>query len=79
MSKEEKPFRKEAGKIRGNKLKEIALSDNNTFSERMRAIDLLGELGDEAFDELADIASKGLTYSERMNALDMLEKIIKSD
>ncbi len=70
--------KKETGKIRGGKLKGIALSENNTFSERMRAIDLLGELGDDAFDELSDIASKGLTYSERMNALDMLEKIIKS-
>lgn len=77
MSKEEKSSRRELGKNRGNKLKEIALSDTNTFSERMRAIDLLGELGDEAFDDLADIASKGLTYSERMNALDMLEKIVK--
>lgn len=74
MSKEEKASR---GKDRGGKLKEIALSDTNTFSERMRAIDLLGELGDTAFDELSDVASKGLTYSERMNALDMLEKIVK--
>lgn len=78
MSKEEKISRRETGKVRGNKLKEIALSENNTFSERMRAIDLLGALGDDAFEELSDIASKGLTYSERMNALDMLEKIIKS-
>jgi hypothetical protein len=77
MSKEEKASRKEIGKDRGVKLQGIALSDTNTFSERMRAIDLLGELGDTAFDELSDIASKGLTYSERMNALDMLEKIIK--
>ncbi|MFQ5969447.1 MAG: hypothetical protein ACE5J2_03010 [Nitrososphaerales archaeon] len=76
MSKEERT-RKESGKDRGNRLKEIALSESNTFSERMRAIDLLGELGDEAFDDLSDIASKGLTYSERMNSLDMLEKIIK--
>lgn len=75
MSKEEKA-RKEP-KDRGIKLKQIALSDTNTFSERMRAIDLLGELGDEAFDDLSELASKGLTYSERMNALDMLEKIIK--
>jgi hypothetical protein len=59
------------------KLKEIALSENNTFSERMRAIDLLGALGDDAFDDIADIAEKGFTYSERMNALDMLEKIVR--
>jgi hypothetical protein len=77
MSKEEKIIRKEVGKDRGGKLKSIALSDTNTFSERMRAIDLLGELGEEAFDQLSDIAAKGLTYSERMNALDMLEKIVK--
>ena len=77
MSKEEKASRRELGKDRGGKLKEIALADTNTFSERMRAIDLLGELGDEAFDQLTDVASKGLTYSERMNALDMLEKIVK--
>jgi len=76
MSKEEK-VSKGTSKNRSNKLKEIALSETNTFSERMRAIDLLGELGDDAFDELSDIASKGLTYSERMNALDMLEKIVK--
>ena len=77
MSKEEKVSRRELGKDRGVKLKGIALSETNTFSERMRAIDLLGELEDDAFDELSDIASKGLTYSERMNALDMLEKIVK--
>lgn len=77
MSKEEKIAKREVGKDRGGRLKNIALSDSNTFSERMRAIDLLGELGDDAFDELSDIASKGLTYSERMNALDMLEKIVK--
>lgn len=77
MSKEERTSRRESGKDRGSKLKEIALSENNTFSERMRAIDLLGQLGDTAFDDLSDIASKGLTYSERMNALDMLEKIVK--
>ncbi len=77
MSKEEKASKRELGRDRGSKLKGIALSETNTFSERMRAIDLLGELGDEAFDDLSDIASKGLTYSERMNALDMLEKIVK--
>ncbi len=76
MSKEERTGRG-TSKNRAAKLKEIALSETNTFSERMRAIDLLGELGDEAFDDLADIASKGLTYSERMNSLDMLEKIVK--
>jgi hypothetical protein len=43
----------------------------------MRAIDLLGELGNEAFNDLIEIASKGLTYSERMSALDMLERIIR--
>ncbi len=63
---------------RAAKLKEIALSENNTFSERMRAIDLLGELGDDAYDTLAEIAAKGYTYSERMNALDMLEKIVRN-
>lgn len=62
---------------RAAKLKAIALSENNTFSERMRAIDLLGELGEDAYDELAEIAGKGYTYSERMNALDMLEKIVR--
>ena len=60
------------------KLKAIALSENNTFSERMRAIDLLGELGEAAYDTLADIAAKGYTYSERMNALDMLERIVRA-
>jgi len=65
------------GKHKASRLKKIALSGNNTFSERMRAIDLLGELRDDAFDDLSQIATKGLTYSERMNALDMLEKIVK--
>lgn len=62
---------------RAAKLKAIALSENNTFSERMRAIDLLGALGDDAFDELAEVAAKGFTYSERMNALDMMERIVR--
>jgi len=62
---------------KGAKLKKIALSETNTFSERMRAIDLLGVLGDPAFDDLAEVAQKGFTYGERMNALDMLEKIVR--
>ncbi len=62
---------------RAARLKDIALSEENAFSERMRGIDLLGELRDDAFDHLVEIAAKGLTYSERMNALDMLEKIVK--
>ncbi len=59
------------------KLRAIALSENNTFSERMRAIDLLGEIGEDAYDEIAEVAAKGLTYGERMNALDLLEKIVR--
>jgi hypothetical protein len=59
----------------GAKLKAIALSSSNTFSERMRAIDLLGQLKEDAYDELADIAANGLSYHERMNALELLEKI----
>ncbi len=43
----------------------------------MRAIDLLGALGDDAYDELAEVAGKGFTFSERMNALDMLERIVR--
>lgn len=62
---------------RAAKLKAIALSENNTFSERMRAIDLLGELNEDAYNEIAEVAAKGFTYSERMNALDLLEKIVK--
>ncbi|MEM2761174.1 MAG: hypothetical protein QXU32_13540 [Nitrososphaerales archaeon] len=64
-------------KSRAAKLKEIALSTSNTYSERMRAIDLLGELKEEAYDELADIAAHGLSYNERMNALELLEKIVE--
>lgn len=67
---------KSAVKSRALKLKEIALSPSNTYSERMRAIDLLGQLKDDAYDELADIAANGLTYNEKMNALELLEKII---
>ncbi len=62
---------------RAARLKKIGLSENATFSERMRAIDLLGALGDDAWDEICEVAEKGFTYSERMNALDMLEKIIR--
>ena len=65
------------GKRRSSTLKDIALSETNTFGERMRAIDLMGELRDDAFDDLAEVASKGLTHSERMNALDMLENIVR--
>lgn len=64
-------------KSRVLKLKEIALSSSSTYSERMRAIDLLGQLNDAAYDELADIAANGLTYNERMNALELLEKIVE--
>lgn len=59
------------------KLRAIALSEKNTFSERMRAIDLLGEIGEDAYDEIAEVAAKGHTYGERMNALDLLEKIVR--
>ncbi len=68
------------GKVSSNrvaKMKAIALSENNTFSERMRAIDLLGALGDDAYNDLAEVAGKAFTYSERMNALDMLERIVR--
>ena len=58
------------------KLNEIALSPGNTYSERMRAIDLLGQLHENAHDELAFIAAWGLTYDEKMNALQLLEKIV---
>lgn len=75
MSKES---RSKAYEERAAKLRKIGLSETNTFSERMRAIDLLGALGDPAFDDLAEVAQKGLTYSERMNALDMIERIIRA-
>jgi hypothetical protein len=68
---------KSSVKSRVLKLKEIALSSSSTYSERMRAIDLLGQLNDAAYDELADIAANGLTYNERMNALELLEKIVE--
>ena len=54
------------------KLKEIALSTENTSSERLRAIDLLGHLNVYVYDDLADIAAKGLTRIERINALEIL-------
>lgn len=77
MSRRGRSSPDEIGKYRAAKLKNIALSETSTFGERMRAIDLLGDLRDDAFDALVDVASKGLTYSERMNALDMMEKIVK--
>jgi len=64
-------------KRRASKLKEIALSKSNTGSERLRAIDLLGQLNSNAYDELADIASGGLNRIERINALEMLGKVAK--
>ncbi|MFQ5941614.1 MAG: hypothetical protein ACE5KA_07960 [Nitrososphaerales archaeon] len=66
-----------SAKIRANKLKEIALSLSNTGSERMRAIDLLGQLNNDVYDELSDIAAKGLSRNERINALEMLAKVSK--
>jgi len=66
-----------SAKRRADKLKEIALSTSNTGSERMRAIDLLGQLNSDAYDELADIASEGLNRMERINALEMLSKVSK--
>lgn len=54
------------------KLKEIALSTENTSSERLRAIDLLSHLKSYVYDDLADIAAKGLTRNERIIALEML-------
>lgn len=77
MARRGKGSSRHRGKNRSGRLKEIALSETNTFSERMRAIDLLGQLHDDAFDDLSDIASRGLSYSERMSALDMLEKIVR--
>ncbi len=46
------------------KLKEIALSPSNTYSERMRAIDLLGQLDENAYDELAFIAAWSYLWRE---------------
>jgi hypothetical protein len=59
------------------RLKEIALSSRNSYSERMRAIDLLGQLDEDAYDELAEVAANGLSYNERMNALELLDKIVE--
>lgn len=59
------------------KLKQIALSSKNTHSLRMRAINLLGELGEDVYDDLADVAAKGLTGTERMYALELIDKIVK--
>ncbi len=67
--------RKTSVRSRAAKLKSIALSPSNTYSERMRAIDLLGQLNEDTYDELADVAAHGLSYNERMNALELLEKI----
>lgn len=66
-----------AEKVRAIKLKEIALSDSNTGSERIRAIELLGQLDRDAYDELADIAAKGLGRTERINALELLGRVAK--
>lgn len=43
----------------------------------MRAIDLLGKLKEDTYDELADIAANGLSRNERVNALELLAKISK--
>ncbi|MEM3085505.1 MAG: hypothetical protein QXP61_10540 [Nitrososphaerales archaeon] len=56
------------------KLMEIALSTHNTSSERIRAIELLGRLEDDGYEELAHIAANGLTRNERINALEALGK-----
>lgn len=62
---------------RAFKLKEIALSEKNTGSERIRAIELLGRLNGHGYDALADIAANGLSRIERINALEILAKLFK--
>jgi len=63
--------------VRAIKLKEIALSASNTGSERIRAIELLSQLDSDVYDELADIAAKGLSRNERINALELLGRVAK--
>ena len=60
-------------------LREFALHSTNSFPDRLRAIDLLAELGNEGFEALSEIATKGNTLIERMNAMDKLEQIVRAN
>ncbi len=59
-------------------LREFALQTTNSFPDRLRAIDLLAELGNNGFAALSEIATKGNTLIERMNAMDKLEQIVRA-
>jgi hypothetical protein len=59
-------------------LREFALHSTNSFPDRLRAIDLLAELGNDGFAALSEIATKGNTLIERMNAMDKLEQIVRA-
>lgn len=60
-------------------LREFVLQSTNNFPDRLRAIDLLAGLGNEGFEALSEIATKGNTLIERMNAMDKLEQIVRAN
>jgi len=59
-----------------DKLKKIAL-EGSFASERIKAIETLGELGEEGIDSLLDVGLKGAHWDEREKAIDSVKKIIK--
>lgn len=69
MEKEEEIKRVEA-------VKKIAL-EGASWTERDKAIEILGNLGEVAFGALAEIGLKGQTWSERNKALEMLSNLAK--
>jgi len=60
-------------------LREFALQGSNSFPDRLRAIDLIAELGNKGFAALSEIATKGTTLIERMNAMDKVEQIVRAN
>lgn len=58
------------------KLKKIAL-EARWASERTKAMDALGEMGEEGADALSEIGSKGRYSDERERALELTREILK--
>lgn len=57
-------------------LKKIAI-EASYVTERMKAMEALGEMGERGVAALSEVASKGRFYDEREKALDLVKKSLK--
>ena len=57
------------------RLKKIAL-EARWSSERIKAMETLGEMGEEGINALSEIGFKGVYSSEREKALDLAKKLL---